>query len=137
MLKVAACVTALAVAFPFAAGAPASAAAAPASTSTAKLNILAHHHGKLYFGSATDNPDLSNSSYVAIFNDTTTFGQTTAANAMKWVRPDQPAYYDYLVLRFVPQDATEPEQGQFTFAAGDQIANLAKQTRKLLRGKIR
>ena len=32
------------------------------------------------------------------------------------------------------QDATEPEQGQFTFSGGDQIANLAKTNGQLLRG---
>ncbi|KAJ3553752.1 hypothetical protein NM688_g3450 [Phlebia brevispora] len=89
--------------------------APPQSTSTAKLNTLAQSIGKLYFGSATDNPDLTNTSYVAIFDDNTTFGQTTPTNSMKW-------------------DATEPEQGVFTFEAGDVIANLANSNGQLLRG---
>lgn len=33
---------------------------------TANLNQLAHAAGKLYFGSATDNSELSDSAYVAI-----------------------------------------------------------------------
>lgn len=34
------------------------------------------------------------------------------------------------------QDATEPNQGNFTFAAGDVIANLAMKNKQLLRGKF-
>ena len=86
MLKLSACFAALLAALPLARASPAAAAAAPASTSTAHLNTLAKSQGKLYFGSATDNPDLNNASYVAVFDDTTTFGQTTATNSMKWVR---------------------------------------------------
>lgn len=87
LMKLTAILVAVAVALPLvgASPAPAIAAAAPASTSTAKLNTLAKQQGKVYFGSATDNPDLNNSSYVTIFDDTTMFGSTTAANAMKWV----------------------------------------------------
>ncbi|KAJ3553753.1 hypothetical protein NM688_g3451 [Phlebia brevispora] len=50
-----------------------------------------------------------------MLDDRTMFGQLTAANSMKW-------------------DATEPEQGVFTFAQGDVIANLARQNGQLLRG---
>lgn len=35
---------------------------------------------------------------------------------------------------FLFQDATEPEQGVFTFTEGDQIVNLAKQNGYLVRG---
>ena len=63
-------------------------AAVPASTSTAKLNTLAQSIGKLYFGSAVDNNDLPNATYVSIFDDSTMFGQTTATNSMKWVRDE-------------------------------------------------
>ncbi|EKM58509.1 glycoside hydrolase family 10 protein [Phanerochaete carnosa HHB-10118-sp] len=86
-----------------------------ASTSSAKLNQLAKSKGKLYFGTATDNSELSDTGYTAILDDNTMFGQITPANSMKW-------------------DATEPEQGQFTFSGGDQIANLAKSNSMLLRG---
>ena len=46
------------------------------------------------------------------------FGQITAANSMK-------------------RDATEPEQGVFTFTQGDQIAALATNEGRLLRGGLR
>ncbi|KAF5373878.1 hypothetical protein D9758_000635 [Tetrapyrgos nigripes] len=88
---------------------------APTSTSTAKLNTVAKAAGKLYFGSATDNPELSDTAYVSILSDSTTFGQITPGNSMKW-------------------DATEPSRGTFTFTNGDTIANLAKQNGQLLRG---
>ena len=39
-----------------------------------------------------------------------------------------------LTLHDNVQDATEPNPGQFTFDAGDVIANLAKQNGQLLRG---
>ncbi|KAI0696912.1 endo-beta-1,4-glucanase [Cytidiella melzeri] len=90
-------------------------ASAPQSTSTAKLHTLAKSKGKLYFGTATDNPELTTTAYTAILDDNTMFGQITAANSMKW-------------------DATEPSQGQFTFSGADQIANLAKANGQLLRG---
>ena len=41
--------------------------------------------GKVYFGTATDNSELSDAPYVAILNDKTLFGQITPANSMKWV----------------------------------------------------
>ncbi|RDX45682.1 endo-beta-1,4-glucanase [Lentinus brumalis] len=97
-------------------GNPSAAASLPVSTSNvAGLHVLAKQAGKLYFGTATDNPELTNTSYTAILNNSQMFGQITAANSMKW-------------------DATEPQQGVFTFAAGDVIANLAKQNGQLLRG---
>ena len=71
-------------------GSPAAASVAasgPASTSTALLHQLAKSRGKLYFGSATDNPELTNTSYVAILDNSQMFGQTTATNSMKWVGP--------------------------------------------------
>ncbi|KAI0091083.1 endo-1,4-B-xylanase A [Irpex rosettiformis] len=85
------------------------------STSTAKLNTLAKAKGKLYFGSATDNPELTNTAYVAILSDSTTFGQITPGNSMKW-------------------DATEPTQGQFSWTGADQIVNLATTNGQVLRG---
>ncbi|KAJ6537318.1 endo-1,4-beta-xylanase A precursor [Mycena sp. CBHHK59/15] len=85
-----------------------------APTSTA-LNAIAQAVGKKYFGSATDNGELSNAAYVAILDDNTMFGQITPANSMKW-------------------DATEPSRGTFTFTNGDVIASLAKKNGQLLRG---
>ena len=60
-------------------------------SSTAGLHTLAKQGGKLYFGSATDNPELSDSAYVSLLSDTKEFGQITPGNAMKWVRPSSSA----------------------------------------------
>ncbi|EMD35599.1 glycoside hydrolase family 10 protein [Gelatoporia subvermispora B] len=88
----------------------------PTATSVVSgLHALAKAAGKLYFGTATDNPELTDTPYVAILDDNMMFGQITAANSMKW-------------------DATEPEQGVFTFDQGDVIRNLAQGNGQLLRG---
>ena len=63
-----------------------STSAAPTATSTVALNMAAKGAGKLYFGSATDNPELTDTAYVSILNNTAMFGQLTPANSMKWVR---------------------------------------------------
>ena len=63
-----------------------SSASGSASTSTAKLHQLAVSKGKLYFGTATDNPELTDTAYDAILDDGTMFGQITPGNSMKWVR---------------------------------------------------
>ena len=65
---------------------PVATAPSTQSTSTVKLNTLAQAQGKVYFGSAIDNNDLVNATYLSIFNDKTLFGQTTPTNSMKWVR---------------------------------------------------
>ena len=77
--------SAVALAATLAAATPTPAALAPLATSTAKLNQVAKSKGKVYFGSATDNPELTNTAYVGILSDNTLFGQITAANSMKWV----------------------------------------------------
>lgn len=77
--------TTLAALAPIVIASPVATAPSTVSTSTAKLNTLAKSRGKVYFGSATDNPELTNTSYVAILDDNTMFGQLTAANSMKWV----------------------------------------------------
>ncbi|GJJ13088.1 hypothetical protein Clacol_007338 [Clathrus columnatus] len=79
------------------------------------LATVAKLAGKLYFGSATDNPELSDKAYVEILTDTREFTQFTPTNGMKW-------------------DATEPEQGKFNFSAGDQIIHLAETGNRLFRG---
>ncbi|KAF7344145.1 Beta-xylanase [Mycena venus] len=62
-------------------------AAGSGSTSTAMLNTVAEANAnKLYFGSATDNSELSDTTYVAILKNNAEFGQITPANSMKWVR---------------------------------------------------
>lgn len=110
----------------------------PGSTSTVSgINAVAQTVGKLYFGSATDNPELTDTAYTAILDDNQQFGQLTPANSMKWV-----SSFHYAMSRvthwWTPisriQDATEPEQGVFTFEQGDQIADLAKANGQLLRG---
>ena len=77
--------SAVALAATLATATPTPAALAPLATSTAKLNQVAKSKGKVYFGSATDNPELTNTAYVGILSDNTLFGQITAANSMKWV----------------------------------------------------
>lgn len=47
------------------------------------LNTRAVAAGKQYFGSATDNGELSDSAYVAGLSNTADFGQITPGNAMK------------------------------------------------------
>jgi len=89
-------------------------ALATAGIVNAQLNDLSYLHLKKYFGTATDNPELSDKPYAAILDDHNEFGQVTPANSMKW-------------------DAIEPEQNVFNFTGGDQIANLAASTGKLLR----
>ncbi|KZV73004.1 glycoside hydrolase family 10 protein, partial [Peniophora sp. CONT] len=79
------------------------------------LNDLAQAAGKKYFGSATDNPELTDSAYVAILSDSSEFGQITPGNSWKW-------------------DATEPSQGTFTFTNGDVIRDLAQSNGQLIRG---
>ncbi|TCD71212.1 hypothetical protein EIP91_011690 [Steccherinum ochraceum] len=91
---------------------PAGGAPSPSATG---LNALAQSKGKLYLGSATDNPELTDAAYVKILSDNTMFGQITPGNSMKW-------------------DATEPSRGQFTWTGADQIANLAQANGQLLRG---
>ncbi|KAI0727389.1 endo-1,4-B-xylanase [Fomitopsis betulina] len=93
----------------------AASSALPMGTSQVSgLNALATAAGKLYFGTATDNPELTNTTYTSFLDNSQHFGQITPGNSMKW-------------------DATEPEPNQFTFIEGDQIANLAKSNGQLLR----
>jgi len=88
----------------------------PGSTSTVVgLNAVAQSAGKKYFGTGTDNPELTDTPYVAILSDNQQFGQLTPTNSMKW-------------------DAIEPEQGVFTFSGGDQIVALAQQNGQIMRG---
>ncbi|KAK0500455.1 beta-1,4-endoxylanase, partial [Armillaria luteobubalina] len=107
--------------------------ASPAiATSTTPLNSAALAAGKLYFGTATDNPELTDAPYVAILNQRTMFGQITAANSMKWACSTAFVVFTVFIRR--SQDATEPSRGTFTFAQGDVIANLAASNGQLLRG---
>jgi endo-1,4-beta-xylanase len=78
------------------------------------LNAAAKAYGKLYFGSATDNGELTDTEYTAILSDSNEFGQLTPGNSMKW-------------------DTIEPSRGQFNYENGDVIADLAEKNGQLLR----
>jgi endo-1,4-beta-xylanase len=75
------------------------------------LADLAERHGR-YFGSATDNPELTDSAYTKILGSE--FDMITPGNGMKWY-------------------ATEPRQGVFDWANGDQIVNLARKNHQKVR----
>ena len=85
-----------------------------AGAASAQLHQLTVANGKEYFGSATDNNELSDAPYKAILTNTSEFGQITPGNAQKW------AY-------------SEPQQGVFNHAGGDEIINLAQSTGQLVR----
>lgn len=57
---------------------------------SAQLNQLAQKAGKLYFGTATDTGELTNTEYVSILTNTKEFGQLTPANGQK-VRSNTPS----------------------------------------------
>ncbi|WP_405475381.1 endo-1,4-beta-xylanase [Streptomyces sp. NBC_00009] len=76
------------------------------------LHQLADAKGK-YFGSATDNGELSDAPYTQILGSQ--FGPITPGNSMKW-------------------DSTERTQGQFSFAGGDQVVNFAQAHGQSVRG---
>ncbi|KAI5886006.1 glycoside hydrolase family 10 protein [Schizophyllum commune H4-8] len=85
------------------------------SRQTTGLNAIAQAAGLKYLGSATDNPELTDTDYLAILSDSDEFGQLTPGNSMKW-------------------DATEPTQGQFSFDNADAIVELAQNNSQLIRG---
>ncbi|MCX3062950.1 endo-1,4-beta-xylanase [Streptomyces beihaiensis] len=78
----------------------------------ATLNDLAEQHGR-YFGSAVDNPELSDTAYADLLGSE--FGATTPGNGMKW-------------------DATEPQQGVFDYTKGDEIVAFAEAHHLKVRG---
>ncbi|KAF9267961.1 endo-1,4-beta-xylanase C precursor [Marasmius fiardii PR-910] len=96
-------------------GSTSTSAPTTSGTSTVDSHTAAKAAGKLYFGSATDNSELTDTAYVKVLSDNKLFGALTPGNSMKW-------------------DATEPSRGTFTFTNGDTIANLAKANGQLLRG---
>ncbi|KAL4999760.1 putative endo-1,4-beta-xylanase [Aspergillus recurvatus] len=82
--------------------------------SAAGLHEVALAAGLQYFGSATDNGELTDIPYLTQLNNTADFGQITPGNAQKW-------------------DSTEPSQGTFSFANGDVVADLADANGQYLR----
>ncbi|KAI6641452.1 hypothetical protein MCOR08_001161 [Pyricularia oryzae] len=90
--------------------APACVAAAPNGT----LHQLAKAAGKLYFGTAVDNPELDDPQYRPVVGSGAEFGQITVGNTQKW-------------------QFTEPEQNKFDFAAGDVIVDFAKSNSQIVR----
>jgi len=84
------------------------------TATTSSLNALAKSKGKLYFGSATDNPELTDTAYVSILTGGM-FGQITPGNSMKW-------------------GPTEPSQNTYTYTQGDQILSLATSHNMIVRG---
>ncbi|KAH7308033.1 glycoside hydrolase superfamily, partial [Stachybotrys elegans] len=90
------------------------AAALLVPAASANLHDLMVAAGKLYFGTATDNPELTDEPYVALLSDTSMFGQVTPGNGQKW-------------------QFTQPSQGQFDFSAGDQTVDLIAGNGQLVR----
>ncbi|KUN96953.1 endo-1,4-beta-xylanase [Streptomyces caeruleatus] len=106
-LRLVGALAALLVAAGIGAGPPAQARHEPPT-----LADLAQRHGR-YFGSATDNPELVDEPYKALLGSE--FDQITPGNGMKWY-------------------ATEPQQGVFDFAKGDEIVDLARARHQKVRG---
>ncbi|MEH1094293.1 endo-1,4-beta-xylanase [Micromonospora sp. CPCC 205739] len=87
-------------------------ALAPGASAATTLGASAAQTGR-YFGTAVAANKLSDATYVGILNRE--FTSVTAENEMKW-------------------DATEPTQGQFTYANADRIVNHARANGMLVRG---
>ncbi|MEV0724835.1 endo-1,4-beta-xylanase [Micromonospora purpureochromogenes] len=87
-------------------------ALAPGASAATTLGASAAQTGR-YFGSAVAANKLSDATYVGILNRE--FTSVTPENEMKW-------------------DATEPTQGQFTYANADRIVNHARANGMQVRG---
>lgn len=62
-----------------------------AAAADAQLHTMAVAAGLKYFGTATDNPQLTDTAYVAVLGDADEFGQLTIGNTQKWqyTEPEQ------------------------------------------------
>ncbi|APA09395.1 hypothetical protein sscle_05g041650 [Sclerotinia sclerotiorum 1980 UF-70] len=79
-----------------------------------QLNTLAKAAGLKYFGSATDNGELTDTQYTAILSNTSQFGQITPGNTQKW---------QYI----------EPTQNTFSYTQGDVVVDFAEKNDQILR----
>lgn len=79
-----------------------------------QLNTLAKAAGLKYFGSATDNPELTDTQYTTLLSNTSEFGQITPGNSQKW-------------------DTIEATQNVFSYTRGDVVVNLAQKNGQMLR----
>lgn len=79
-----------------------------------QLNTLAKAAGLKYFGSATDNSELTDTQYTAILSNSSQFGQITPGNTQKWVY-------------------TEPTQNTFSYTQGDVIVDFAEENDQIVR----
>jgi endo-1,4-beta-xylanase len=80
----------------------------------AQLNKLAVAAGLKYFGTAVDNPGLTNNAYMAVASNPDEFGQVTPANGQKW-------------------DATEATQNSLSYTKGDAVTTVAAKAGQILR----
>ncbi|TLD11807.1 hypothetical protein PspLS_11668 [Pyricularia sp. CBS 133598] len=90
---------------------------APACVSAAtngNLHQLAKAAGKLYFGTAVDNPEILDPQYRPVVGNAADFGQITVGNTQKW-------------------QFTEPDPNRFDFTAGDVIVDFAKSNAQIVR----
>jgi endo-1,4-beta-xylanase len=87
-------------------------ALAPAASAGTTLRAAAAEKGR-YFGAAVATGKLSNSTYTTILNRE--FNSIVAENEMKW-------------------DATEPQQGRFSYTGGDRIVSHAQANGMSVRG---
>ncbi|WP_326559349.1 endo-1,4-beta-xylanase [Micromonospora sp. NBC_01796] len=85
---------------------------ASAATAGTTLKAAAAEKGR-YFGAAVATGKLSDSQYVGILNSE--FNSVVAENEMKW-------------------DATEPQQGRFTYTGGDRLVSHAQANGMSVRG---
>src|SRR5690349_9591304 len=87
--------------------------AAPSDAAGSTLGAAAAAKGGRFFGAAVGAGHLGEAAYVQTLDRE--FNSVTPENEMKW-------------------DATEPNRGQFTFGAADQIVNHAQSHGQSIRG---